>query len=199
MAQEKQYFSRIKDIKAIGGMVVIEVYKATKDVQAYMKGEAVKTTICSIKEAAQRARALNAMVVKTDMIDRPQAMEIVEAIIQACLEAQRQQLKPKGRMRPLRMGFVDNKAKVKAMLRAMRKAECKEAGFYGYDKYKAPVVVGASGQPVPAPEKPRTMKDFKQAPLQPDDGGDMLHMGANQNTAEKLPTDTASGDAPAAP
>lgn len=85
---ESQHFSRIKKIYAKDGFVFVSVYprKATDDAM----GKPLKDQMFSIREAAARAKGLNAMAHKFPQKDRDVAMEIVDNVIAACKEAQTQ-------------------------------------------------------------------------------------------------------------
>jgi len=83
---EAQHFSNIKRIFAKDGFVFIEV--EAKNKQEGIHGNALKDGMLTIRDAASRATALNAMAHKFPKKDREVAMEIVDNVIAACKEAQ---------------------------------------------------------------------------------------------------------------
>lgn len=107
---ESQHFSMIKSIFARDGFVFISVYPEAQvdrgDVDkalmseeeraAYMKkGGKLKDSMLTIRDAAARACALNAMAHKFPPKDKAVAMDIVDNVIAACEEAKIQAKKEK--------------------------------------------------------------------------------------------------------
>lgn len=84
---EAQHFSDIEKVFAKDGFVFIKVKKREND-PAF--GRKLTDKMFSIREAAGRARALNNMAHLFPEKDRKVAMDIVEATIAACKEAQAQ-------------------------------------------------------------------------------------------------------------
>lgn len=84
---DKQTFSRIKDVRAEGHMVIIDVDEGKRDDSQAAILQSQKITP---QEALQRATALNTMLMheKINVADVKQVQDIVEAAIAAVLEAQ---------------------------------------------------------------------------------------------------------------
>jgi hypothetical protein len=85
----RETFNRIKEIKAVEGRVVIEVYDKPADEIGARK---LESKTLSIKEAAMRAKALNDIVSQLPKKDGLVALDIVESTIRACQEAKKQSL-----------------------------------------------------------------------------------------------------------
>jgi len=86
-----QNFTNIKAIRAVRGNIVVDVYKkGTKKSKQGAKGKAVKTTFMTVKEAVERAQALNAIALKMPEADAKDTMDLVQEIIAKCREAQEQ-------------------------------------------------------------------------------------------------------------
>lgn len=85
----RQSFNRIKSIHAKDGFVFVSVYPLGEGDKPDM-GNPLKDQMLSIREAAARAKGLNAMAHKLPKKDRETAMEIVDNVIAACREAQKQ-------------------------------------------------------------------------------------------------------------
>lgn len=93
---DKQSFTRIKDVRAEGPMVIIEIDPTKTDFRIH--AAQLETQVISPQEAIQRALALNAMLAldKVNIGDRKQVEEIVEACIMAVMEAQENAMKAAG-------------------------------------------------------------------------------------------------------
>ena len=93
---DKQAFSRIKDVRAEGPEVVIEVEEDVVDLNVH--AAQLKTQRVTPSEAVQRALALNSllMVDKINLADRKQVQDIVEATILATMEAQENIMRANG-------------------------------------------------------------------------------------------------------
>ena len=85
---KNQHFSNIKNVFARDGFVFVQVKPAEQ--QETEMGNKLKDQMMSIRQAASRARNLNAMAHKLPEKDRKVAMDIVEAVIAACKEAKEQ-------------------------------------------------------------------------------------------------------------
>jgi hypothetical protein len=92
----KQAFSRIKNVYADGPVVIIEVEEGKLDTKT--QAAILGTRRVTPAEALQRATALNSMIAhkQIQLADRKQAEEIVEATIEATLEAQENIMKAQG-------------------------------------------------------------------------------------------------------
>jgi hypothetical protein len=85
----RQSFNRIKRVYAAGGHVVLEVYdKPPTD--GNEESKQISTKVLQVRQAAERARALNAMAMRMPKKDAQVAMDIVRDTIAACKEAQTQ-------------------------------------------------------------------------------------------------------------
>jgi len=89
---DKQSFSRIKRIYAKGGYVFINVDPTL--IPEMHGGKPLQNQMLTVKEAAERARELNRMACVMTAADYKMIMEIVEATIRACKEAQQQLAAP---------------------------------------------------------------------------------------------------------
>jgi len=85
---ESQHFNNIKNVFARDGFVFVQV--KPKDKQDIEIGNTLKDQMMSIRDAASRARNLNAVAHKLPEKDRKVAMDIVENVIAACKEAKEQ-------------------------------------------------------------------------------------------------------------
>jgi hypothetical protein len=87
---EAQHFSRIREIFAKDGFIFVKVSDNRKEDSVDIigtEGKVLKNQMMTIREAAARAKALNAMAHKFPPKDRAVAMEIVDNIVAACREA----------------------------------------------------------------------------------------------------------------
>jgi len=107
---DSQSFSRIKDVRAEGPEVVIEIDQSKTDFRIH--AAVLKTQRLTPKEAIQRAVALNQMLMldKVVLSDRKQVNDIVEATITAVLEARENIMRANG------AGTEDIKRTRKALL-----------------------------------------------------------------------------------
>jgi DNA polymerase elongation subunit (family B) len=90
MAKIDQTFDQIKSIEAINGNIVIRVYP-TKDGKPLRTASdtELKSTILSVKEAAQRAIALNEMVGRQvfSTAEAKDTLDVVEELVAKIKEA----------------------------------------------------------------------------------------------------------------
>ena len=93
---DKQSFSRIKDIYAEGPSIVIKV--ADGEIDTATQAAVLSTKKVTPAEALQRATALNAMLGHDQVVlaDRKQVEHIIEATIEATLEAQENIMRAQG-------------------------------------------------------------------------------------------------------
>jgi len=93
---DKQSFTRIKNVYAEGPEVVIEVDPKQTDFRIH--AAVLQTQRLSVQEAIQRAVALNQMLMldKINLSDRKQVGDIVEATIEAVLEAKENMMRSNG-------------------------------------------------------------------------------------------------------
>lgn len=84
---ERQHFNNIKDIKAVNGMVVIQVYGKKEKGD---KGADLQDVVLTVRQAAERAASLNRIASKLPEKDRKVADDIVDQVIAKILEAREQ-------------------------------------------------------------------------------------------------------------
>lgn len=96
---DKQSFSRIRDVRAEGPSIVIQVEEGRIDPST--QAAVLATKVITPSEALQRAAALNSMLGhdKVALADRKQVEDIVEATIEATLEAQENIMRANGASR----------------------------------------------------------------------------------------------------
>lgn len=91
----RQDFNQIKEVKALNGNIVLYVYQGKRD--SNYKGADLKSVILTIKEAAERAKAINDMInaMRKQMPEKDIKIctEIVEEILRKIMEARTQRRK----------------------------------------------------------------------------------------------------------
>ena len=102
-----QSFNRIRDIRAVDGMVLVLVDEKRQD--EGVQSAKLKPVLMSVREAAERAIGLNRMINKfPGKSDKDTAHEIVEATVAACKEAQRQKLDRRVAKKAKHVGYTHN-------------------------------------------------------------------------------------------
>jgi len=86
MSDEKQSFSRIRSIEARDGQILIR----TKSEHTDGGANPINETVLSVREAGERATALNNMANKFAPADRQVVDDLIAEIIERCEEAQQQ-------------------------------------------------------------------------------------------------------------
>ena len=147
----RQTFNRIRNLRAEGGYVHVDV---KEDHDKDYIGPELTTQVWTVKEAAQRAQALNRIAHKLPEKERAVAMDIIEVVIARCKEAQMQLMDPK--IRPTMSPAPLN---VSAMAESMAESEFSKYQAEKEAEAEKPVKTPKKRKRSPKKKKPAAKKD----------------------------------------